>query len=162
MSEALTFLLNKIYIRFGTKLFRQIVGTNCPSLVADLFLFCDERDFMMSLSEEKQSEVIEAFSSTSKYLDDLLKIDNNNFDGLISQIYISELQLNKANYSETEALILDLHLSILDVFISCTIYEKRDDSEFEIVNFRSLDGDVPRRTNPRCLYIATNSVRRGV
>ena len=54
---------------------------------------------MMSLSEEKQSGVIEAFSSTSRYLDDLLNIDNDYFDGLISQIYPSELQLNKANSS---------------------------------------------------------------
>ena len=63
-----------------------------------LFLFCYERNFMMSLSEEKQSEVIEAFSSTSTYLDDLLNIDNDYFDGLSSQIYPSELQLNKANF----------------------------------------------------------------
>ena len=73
----------------------------------------------MSLSEEKQSEVIEAFSSTSRYFEDLLNIDNKYFDGLISQIYPSELQLDKANSSETEALFLDLHLSILDGFISC-------------------------------------------
>ena len=88
MCKALTFLRDNIYIRFDTKLFRQImgipVGTNCASLVADLFLFCYERDFMVSLSEEKQSEVIEAFTWTSRYLDDLLNIDNN--DGLISQI----------------------------------------------------------------------------
>ena len=50
---------------------------------------------MMSLSEEKQSEVIKAFSSTSRYLNDLLNIDNNYFDGLISQVYLSRLQLNK-------------------------------------------------------------------
>ena len=66
--EALTFLLDNTYIRFSTKLFRQIVdipmGTNCAPLVADLFLFCYERDFMMSLSVENQSEIIEAFSST--------------------------------------------------------------------------------------------------
>ena len=77
--EALTFLLDNIYIRFGTKLFTQSgipMGTNCALLVADLFLFCYERDFMMSLSEEKQSEVIEAFISTSRYLDDLLYINN--------------------------------------------------------------------------------------
>ena len=89
--EALTFLLDNIYIRFGTKLFRQTVGipmgTNCAPLAADLFLFCYERDFMMSLSVENQSEIIEAFSSTSRYLDDLLNIDNTYFDGLISQIY---------------------------------------------------------------------------
>ena len=89
--EALTFLLDNIYIRFGTKLFRQIVGipmgTNCAPLVADLFLFCYEKDFMMSLSVENQSEIIEAFSSTSRYLDYLLNIDNTYFDGLMSQIY---------------------------------------------------------------------------
>ena len=77
--EAITFLLDNIYIRFGTKLFRQIVGipigTNYAPLVADLFLFCYERDFMMSLSFENQSEIIEAFRSTSRYLDDLLNID---------------------------------------------------------------------------------------
>ena len=71
--EALTFLLDNIYIRFGSKLYRQIVGipmgTNCAPLVADLFLFCYERDFMLSLSEENQPGVIEAFNSTSRYLD---------------------------------------------------------------------------------------------
>ena len=95
MWEALTFLLDNIYIRFGTKLFRRIVGilmgTNCAPFVADLFLFCYERDFMMSLSVENQSEIIEAFSSTSRYLDDLLSVDNTYFDGLISQIYAPPL-----------------------------------------------------------------------
>ena len=71
------------------------MGTNCASLVADLFLFRYEGDFMMSFSEEKQSNVIDAFSSTSRYLDDLLNIDNNYFEGLISHIYPSELQLIK-------------------------------------------------------------------
>ena len=51
------------------------MGTNCAPLVADLFLFCYERDFMLSLSEDNQSGVIEAFNSTSRYLDDLLNID---------------------------------------------------------------------------------------
>ena len=149
--EALTFVLDIIYIRFGTKLFRQIVdipmGTNCALLVADLFLFCYERDFMMSLSVENQSEIIEAFSSTSRYLDDLLNIDNSYFDGLINQIYPPECQLNKANSSDTKAAFLDLHLSIVDGFVSCKIYDKRDDFDFEIVNFPFLDGDVPRATS---------------
>ena len=151
MREALIFLLDNIYIRFGTKLFRQIVGipigTNCVPLVADLFLFCCERDFMISLSEEKQSEVIEAFSSTSRYLDDLLNIDNDYFDGLISQISTLQLQLNKTNSAETEATFLDLHLSILDGFISCKIYDKRDNFDFKTVNFPYLYGDVPRRAS---------------
>ena len=92
--EALTFLLDNIYIRFDSKLYRQIVGipmsTNCAPLVADLFLFCYERAFMLSLSYDNQSDVIEAFNSTSRYLDNLLKIDNNFFDSMVNHIYPSE------------------------------------------------------------------------
>ena len=146
--EALTFLLDNIYIRFGSKLYRQIVGipmgTNCAPLVADLFLFCYERDFMLSLSEENQSGIIEAFNSTSRYLDDLLNIDNNFFDSMVNRIYPSELQLNKANVSDAEASFLDLHLSISDGFVKTKIYDKRDDFDFDTVNFPFLDGDVPR------------------
>ena len=52
------------------------MGTNCAPLVYDLFLFCYERDFMISLSDDTQADVIEAFNSTSRYSDDLLNIDN--------------------------------------------------------------------------------------
>ena len=92
---------------FGTKLYRQIVGipmgTNCAPLVADLFLFCYERDFMKNLSSDNQADVIKAFNLTSRYLDDLLNIDNPYFEGMDNQIYPPELQLNKANTSDTEA-----------------------------------------------------------
>ena len=78
----LTFLLDNIAIRFGTKLYRQVVGilTNCAPLVADLFLFCYERDSMISLSDDKQADVIDAFNTTSRYLDDILNIYNVYFD----------------------------------------------------------------------------------
>ena len=93
--EAITFLLDNIHIRFGSKSYGQIVGismgTNCAPPVADLFLFCCERDFMLSLSGANQSEVIEASKSTSRYVDDLLNIYNNFFDSMVNQIYSSEL-----------------------------------------------------------------------
>ena len=76
--DALHYLLDNIFITFGSKLYRQIVGipmgTNCAPLVADMFLFCYERDFMLSLSDNNQSDIIEAFNSTSRYLGDLLKV----------------------------------------------------------------------------------------
>ena len=111
------------------------MGTNCAPLVADLFLFCYERDFMTSLSDVKQAEIIEAFKSTSRYLDDLLNINNPYFEGMVNRIYPPELQLNKANTSDTEAPFLDLHLSISNGFVSSKIYDKRDDFDFDIVNF---------------------------
>ena len=121
MCEALIYLLDNIYIRFGTKLYRQIVGIPMGTNCADLFLFCYERDFMTSLSDVKQAEIIEAFKSTSRYLDDLLNIDNPYFEGMVNRIYPTELQLNKANNSDTEAPFLDLHLSISNGFVSSKI-----------------------------------------
>ena len=100
----------------------------------------------MSLSDDKQADVIGAFNTTSRYLDDILNINNVYFDNMVSQIYPSELQLNKANTSDTEAAFLDLHLSISYDIVSTKIYDKRDDFDFEIGN-PILDGDVPRSTS---------------
>ena len=66
-------------------------------------------------------------------MDDILNIDNVYFDNMVSQIYPSELQLNKAYTSDTEAVFLDLHLSISNDIGSTKMYYKRDD--FDIVNF---------------------------
>ena len=87
------------------------MGTNCAPLVADLFQFYYERDSaclsperdMMSLSDDKQADVIDAFNTTSRYLDDILNINIVYFDNMVSQIYPSELQLNQANTSDTKA-----------------------------------------------------------
>ena len=148
MCDALHYLLDDIFIRFGSKLYRHIVGipmgTNCAPLVADLLLFCYERDFMLSLSNNNQTDIIEAFNSTSRYLDDLLNIDNPYFEQMVGQIYPTELQLNKAISCDTEAPFLDLNLSITNEIISSNIYDKRDDFNFETVNFPFLDGAVPR------------------
>ena len=83
----------------------------------------------------------------SRYLDDILNINNVYFDNMVSQIYPSELQLNTANTSDTEAAFLDLHLSISNDIGSTKINDKRDDFDFEIFNFQFLDGDVPRSTS---------------
>ena len=102
---------------------------------------------MMSLSDDKQADVVGEFSITSSYLDDILNIYNVYFDHMVSQIYASELQPNKANTSDTKAAFLDLHLSISNDIVSTKIYDKRHDFDFDIVNFPSLDGDVPRSTS---------------
>ena len=79
------------------------MGTNCASLVADLFLFCYARDFMMSFSDDKQADIINALNTTSRYLVAILNINYVYYDNMVSQIYPSELQFNKANTSDTEA-----------------------------------------------------------
>ena len=100
---------------------------------------------MKNLSSDNQADVIRAFNLTSRYLENLLNIYNPYFEGMVNQIYPTELQLNKANISDTEAPFLVLHLSFSNGFVSSKFYDKRDDFDFDIVNFPFLDGDVPRR-----------------
>ena len=83
----------------------------------------------MSLSEDKQVDIIDAFYTTSRYLDDILNINYVYFDTMVSQINHSELQLNKADISDTKAAFLVFHLSISNDIVSSKIYD------FEIVNF---------------------------
>ena len=119
------------------------MGTNCAPRFANLFLFCYERDFMLSLSDRDKADVIAAFNSTSRYIDNLLNIDNPYVAHMVSQIYPTEPQLNKVNPSDTEAPFRDLVLSITYGIVSTKI----DDIyyiNFEVVNFPFLDGDVPR------------------
>ena len=92
------------------------MSDRCP--LGYLFLFCYERDFIVSLSRDKEAEIIEAFTSTSRYLDDLLNIVNAYFEGTVNQLYPTE----QANSSDIEALFLDLHLTISDGFVSSNIY----------------------------------------
>ena len=86
------------------------------------------------------------------YPDDPLNIDNPYFEGMVKQMYPPELQLNKANTTDTETPVLDLHLSIENGFSSKN-YDKRDNFNFDIVNFPFLDGDIPRRAS-YCVYIS--------
>ena len=72
------------------------MGTNCAPLVADLFSFCYERDFMLSLSDNNQADVVEAFNSTSRYLDDLLYIDNP---------YFAQMVFSKFYYPHSELIV---------------------------------------------------------
>ena len=124
--DALVYLLDNIFIRFGTTLYRQtisiLMGTECALLVADLFFFfffffffflfffCYERGFMKYLLRENQADIIEAFNlfdvyfnSISRHLDDLLNIDNIYFDKMVDRIYTTGLQFKRANSSDTEA-----------------------------------------------------------
>ena len=77
------------------------MGTTCAPLVANLFMFCYERDFMVPLSDDKQADIIDAFNTISRHLNDISNINNVYFNNMVSQIYPSELQLYKANTSDT-------------------------------------------------------------
>ena len=96
MYETLTYLLDNIFVRFGSKLYRQIVdipmGTNCAPLIADLLLYCYEIlwALFLTLSYNREAEIIQA----SRYLDDLLHIDNPYYEVMEGRMYPPELQLS--------------------------------------------------------------------
>ena len=109
-----------VFIRFDTKSYRQIVGipmdTNCTPLVADSFLFCYERDFMLFLSDNNQADVVESFNSTSRFLEDLLNIDLPYFKQIVNQIYYIPItdttsELSVFWPSDTESRISELRFS---------------------------------------------------
>ena len=93
---------------------------------------------MKSLTKEKRYDIINAFNSTSRYLDNLLNIDNIHFSQMVHRIYPTELQLNIANASDTEAAFLDLNLSIHNDTVSTKIYDKRDDFDLILLIFSFL------------------------
>ena len=100
---------------------------------------------MASLSYNKEAEIIQAFNSTSRYLDNLLDIDNHYFEGMVGRIYPFELQLNKANASYTEVPFTDLHLSISNGFFSSKFMISA--ITLILTYFPFLDGDVPHSTS---------------
>ena len=116
--------------------YQQIVGipmgTNCAPLIADLFLYCYERDFMSDLQKSKRFDLIDMFNDTSRYLDDIFTIDNPEFEKHISDIYPAELQLNKANTSDKETSFLDLNIKVIGSDIHTSVYDKRDDFGFRL------------------------------
>ena len=139
-----------VYVQFDGTVYQQkigiLTGTNCAPLIADLFLYCYERDFMSDLHKSKRHYLIDMFNDISRYLDDIFPIDNPEFEKYIPDIYPAELQLNKANTSDKETSFLDLNIKVIGSDIHTSVYDKRDDFGFPIiiVNFPWLSGDVPR------------------
>ena len=90
------------------------------------------------------------------------KLHNIHFEQMVHIIYPTKRQLNKANASDTVAAFLDLNLYIHNDTVSTKIYDKRDDFDFDNVNFLFLDGDIPRPPFLLCIYISTYSLCQSI
>ena len=110
---AIDFLIDNIYVRFGSSVFRQVIGipmgTNSAPLLADLFLHTFEYDFMVKTMKQDITKAIQ-FSNTFRYIDDLFSVNNLNFGNCISAIYPSELELKHTSTSSTEVCYLDTNI----------------------------------------------------
>ena len=133
----LEFLVDNIFVVFGGKVFQQIVGipmgTNCAPLLAYIFLYSYEAEFIQSLLSTRKKKIASQFNFTYRYIDDVLSINNPDFENYLGQMYSSELEIKDTTESNTSASYLYLLLSIeSDGQLRNSLYDKRDDSNFNI------------------------------
>ena len=155
------FLTDNIYVRFGSSVFRQVIGipmgTNSTPLLADLFLHTFEYDFMVKTMKQDITKAIQ-FSNTFRYIDDLFSANNVDFGNYINAIYPSELELKDTSTSSTEVCYLDTNIKTGDnTPFRIRIYEKREDFAFRIVNFPHMDSNIP--ANPAYSVYISQLVR---
>ena len=144
----LNFLIDNIFVEFGGQVFQQTIGipmgTNCAPLLADLFLYTYEADFMQMLQKSGAKNQCSKFNFTFRYIDDVLSLNNSKFSDYIEDIYPEEFEIKDTTDSPQFSNYLDLRLEIHDKSnLSTRLYDKRDDFNFTIVNFPFLDSNIP-------------------
>ena len=107
------FLIDKIFVMFVGRVFQQSVGipmrTNCTPLLADLFLYSYEADFIHSLLQRKEKKLAQSFGFTFRYIDDILSLNNSKFGDYVDHICLFELEIKDNTETERSASYLDLH-----------------------------------------------------
>ena len=146
--KMLEFLVDNIFVVFAGKVFQQIVGipmgTNCAPLLADIFLYSYEAEFIQSLLSASKKRLASQFNFTYRYIDDVLSINNPDFENYLGQMYPPELEIKDTTESNTSASYFDLLLSIgRDGQLRTSLYDKRDDFNFHITNFPFLSSNIP-------------------
>jgi hypothetical protein len=110
----LEYLIDSIFVMFGGRVFQQTVGipmgTNCAPLLAELFLYSYEADFIQGLLKKNEKKL--AFNFTFRYIDDVLSLNNFRFGDFVDRIYPIELEIKDTTDTDTTASYLDLHLEI--------------------------------------------------
>jgi len=144
--------VDNIYVTFGDKCFRQVIGipmgTDCAPFLANLFLYFYEYKWIDKQRKAKRCQIIKFFKNCGRYIDDLLMVNNNNkMTELMCSIYPKELELVPDDGDGTTAPFLDLFLTVDRGVVFSSIYDKRDNFDFPIVNFPTLTGNIPKKSS---------------
>ena len=146
--KVIEFLTDNIFVQFGGCLFRQVIGipmgTNCAPLLADLFLYSYENEFLDNMLRSGHMRLPSSFNLCYRYTDDLIVFNNKKFLDYLTEIYPSQLTVEKADKSDHLADYLGLTF-IIDSGgnLSTRLYDKRDDFDFHIVTFPFLSRNMP-------------------
>jgi hypothetical protein len=133
---------------FGGRVYQQTVGipmsTNCAPLLADLFLYSYEADFIQGLLKKNEKKLVRSFNFTFRYTDDVLSLNNTRFGDFVDRVYPIELEIRDTTDTDRSASYLDLHLEIdSDGRLRTKLYDKRDDFNFPIANFPFICSNIP-------------------
>ena len=143
----LNFLVDNIFVEFGGQVYQQTIGipmgTNCAPLLADLYLYSYEAEFMQGLLKRGQKKLAQSFNYTYRYIDDVLSLNNSTFSDHLHSVYPDELDIKDTTESSHSASYLDLLLEIDNTKLCTRLYDKRDDFNFTIVNFPFLESNIP-------------------
>ena len=146
--KMIEFLVDNIFVQFGWRLFRQAtgipMGTNSAPLLADLFLYSYENEFLDNMIRNGHRRLARSFNLCYRYIDDLIVFNSKTFLDYLKEIYPSQLTVETANKSDHLADYLDLTF-IIDSGgkLSTRLYDKRDDFDFHIVNCPYFSSNIP-------------------
>ena len=149
MMDILEFILDNIFVKYGRKVFKQVVGIpiglDSGQDIANLLLFSYESDYVEKTS--KQDMVLaRKFNLCSRYIDDLFVGNFPTFKEHIYKIYPRELEIKLESNNIKEVSYLDLMIKSEGGILDFSIYDKRDDFNFQIVNFPYMDSCIPRKS----------------
>ena len=144
-------IIDNAFFTFGTRVYKQCIGIpmgiDPAPQMANLYLYCYEYNFMEKLTNENYG-VAKKFNYTRRFIDDLNTLNNDrklemhNAEG---KIYPKEMVLNRENINDEKGTFLDLSEEIIDNKIKIKLYDKREDYNFEIVNYPHLDSNIPEK-----------------
>ena len=145
----INFLIDNIFVECGGEVFQQVIcismGTNCAPLLADIFLYSYEAEFIQTLIRSGKRHLAKSFNFTYRYIDDVFSLNNHKFSDYVYDIYPVELEIKETTDDQYHSSFLDLLLEIdKDSRLRVKIYDKRDEFNFDIVNFPFLCGNIPQ------------------
>ena len=144
----LEFLIDNIFVMFGGRVFQQTVAiprcTNCAPLLADLFLYSYEADFIQGLLKKNEKKLARFFNLTFRYIDDVRSLNNSRFGDVVDRSYPIELEIKDTTDTDRSASYLHLDIEIDSKGrLRTKLYDKRDDFNFPIVNFPFIYSNIP-------------------
>ena len=149
MNMVLNFILNNVFVKFGNKIYKQTlgipIGLDSGQDIANLLLFQYESKYLETLSK---TDIYKArqFKHCARYIDDLFSAKFTKFQDHLSEIYPASLVVNKSNSLENNVAYLDINIVSESNNLKFSVYDKRDDFSFEIVNYPYLDSCIPRKS----------------